>query len=817
MLRIRRRSVAYALTLASVFAVASANAATFTVTNTSDHDSGSLRDAITQANAATGPDTIDLSGVTGKILLTSGALQITGSLSIIGPGANSLTIDGNASGGRIFVINVGPSCPGLDAPADYLVSISGIRLTNAHRDADGSGGAILSQHSLSLDSVIIDNSIARSGGAVSFLVQYPGQSLSISNSQFLNNSARSTPPAFTLTSNSGGAVFIAENCSGTRNTPVAVTIANSEFRGNRSQPTTVKGLGGAIATFSYADITISDTRIVDNHVDAPNPPVVNQFYRGGGIYGTAKSLTIEQSEIADNTATDVTSGDVTRGGGLGLYNDVPDLQAQSDAMAVRIINSTVSGNASSATGGAMWVYGNVGVELNNSTVSNNVVPPTRTGGILLSTGATSPVSAGNATGPTLTMVSSILANNLGLGGDIATNAVLMPGFVIDASHSLIQTICSDSTCTASVTDRDNLLAVDPLLGPLAFNGGSTRTQALLAGSPAIDTGSNPNALATDQRGTTRPQGLASDMGAFELTDATPPVVSCGASDGLWHSSDITIGCTASDPESGLDAPGDSPFSLTTTTLNGVETANASTNTHSVCNALGDCTPAGPITGNKVDKKAPTITITSPTLNATYQLNASIGASYTCADGGSGVASCQGPVANGSPIDTSSTGTKTFTVNATDNVANSSPLTVTYSVVTGGGGGSTSADVGITLSVPNKVSPGGTLMYSMTITNNSGKTTANGVVVSDALPAGTVFASATASQGAVTTPAVGSNGTVTVNLGSLAGGANATINIIVTTTAAPGTVLTDTVTVSATTQDLNSSNNAATKSTTVSKK
>jgi hypothetical protein len=59
--------------------------------------------------------------------------------------------------------------------------------------------------------------------------------------------------------------------------------------------------------------------------------------------------------------------------------------------------------------------------------------------------------------------------------------------------------------------------------------------------------------------------------------------------------------------------------------------------------------------------------------------------------------------------------------------------------------------------------------------------------------------------------------VTVNLGSLAGGANATINIIVTATAASGTVLTDTATVSATTQDLNSANNAATQQTTVSKK
>ena len=72
------------------------------------------------------------------------------------------------------------------------------------------------------------------------------------------------------------------------------------------------------------------------------------------------------------------------------------------------------------------------------------------------------------------------------------------------------------------------------------------------------------------------------------------------------------------------------------------------------------------------------------------------------------------------------------------------------------------------------------------------------------------------KGTVTAPAVGSNGTVTVNLGNLANGATATINVIVTATAVSGTVLTNTATVAATTQDLNSNNNSATKRTTVSK-
>lgn len=212
------------------------------------------------------------------------------------------------------------------------------------------------------------------------------------------------------------------------------------------------------------------------------------------------------------------------------------------------------------------------------------------------------------------------------------------------------------------------------------------------------------------------------------TDATPPQVSCGAADGVWHNSDVTIACTASDPESGLANAADANFNLTSNVPIGTETANAATNSRQVCNTVGGCATAGPITGNKVDKKPPTITITSPAANATYQLNASVGASYACGDGGSGVASCQEPVANASPIDTSSTGTKTFTVTSTDNVGHPSALNVTYSVVSGGGGGATAADVGISLSAPAKVAPGGTLTYSMTVTN-AGKLTATSVVVS----------------------------------------------------------------------------------------
>ena len=68
-----------------------------------------------------------------------------------------------------------------------------------------------------------------------------------------------------------------------------------------------------------------------------------------------------------------------------------------------------------------------------------------------------------------------------------------------------------------------IFGADPLLGPLADNGGPTQTHALLAGSPAIDHSDNLTCPPTDQRGVSRPQGPACDTGAYEAEPTAPPV------------------------------------------------------------------------------------------------------------------------------------------------------------------------------------------------------------------------------------------------------------------------------------------------------
>jgi hypothetical protein len=83
----------------------------------------------------------------------------------------------------------------------------------------------------------------------------------------------------------------------------------------------------------------------------------------------------------------------------------------------------------------------------------------------------------------------------------------------------------------------------------------------------------------------------------------------------------------------------------------------------------------------VDRRPPTIQITSPGNGATYTLGQAVSAAYWCASSPSAhLVSCLGPVANGGSVDTSTIGTKTFTVNAVDDQGKTATATLSYSVV-----------------------------------------------------------------------------------------------------------------------------------------
>jgi hypothetical protein len=163
-------------------------------------------------------------------------------------------------------------------------------------------------------------------------------------------------------------------------------------------------------------------------------------------------------------------------------------------------------------------------------------------------------------------------------------------------------------------------------------------------------------------------------------DKKAPLVSCGSADGNWHGSDVSINCTASDGGSGLANSADASFSLSTSEAAGTETDNASTGTHGVADAVGNSATAGPISGNMIDKKGPTVNLVCPATPVILGSTAS--ASWTASDGGSLVA----PGFGGGSINlvTSSVGQKTATAplgTSHDNVLNDSPeATCTYSVI-----------------------------------------------------------------------------------------------------------------------------------------
>jgi hypothetical protein len=162
-------------------------------------------------------------------------------------------------------------------------------------------------------------------------------------------------------------------------------------------------------------------------------------------------------------------------------------------------------------------------------------------------------------------------------------------------------------------------------------------------------------------------------------DTTAPTIACDAANDAWHASDVSLHCTAADGGSGLANADDASFSLSTHVADGTETSDAKTDSRQVCDKAGNCATAGPIGGNKVDKKAPTIVIASPASDAAYTVGQSVAANYQCNDEGSGVASCAGPVANGAAIDTASVGAKSLAVAARDAAGNEANRLVAYSV------------------------------------------------------------------------------------------------------------------------------------------
>jgi len=434
----------------------------------------SLRDALA---AAVPDETIDFDASLdgGTILLTMGELAVTKALIIDATMLPSgLTIDAssndptpaedNGDGNRVFRIDDG------DNKTDSPVTISGLTLTGG--DVSGGGGALFTRENLEVTkSTISGNSATRNGGGIS------GSTVTVTDSTISNNLA-------TGDSDYGGGI------SGD-----FVTIISSTISGNSASSN-----GGGI---SGGTVAVTDSTISDNSASG-----------GGGIWGDA--VTVTDSTISGNSAT-------RNGGGISARD-------------VTVTNSVISGNSASGSSGGIYARGDVTVT--NSTISGNSAS---TGGGISALGdvtvTSSTISGNSSVGPgggiyargpmtvIMVIIDSIVAGNTddGRAPDLHRGRDSLA-----VRHSLIGNNTGGGLAEAPIGMPDvngNLIGgrhgtIDPLLAPLADNGGPTMTHALLAFSPAVNAGdptftSPPN---FDQRGAPfdRVFGGRIDMGAYEL-------------------------------------------------------------------------------------------------------------------------------------------------------------------------------------------------------------------------------------------------------------------------------------------------------------
>jgi hypothetical protein len=289
------------------------------VTNLSDHDPGSLRDAI-----ATTPDggTVDFQpGLTGTITLTSGELAINKDLTIEGPGADVITVSGNNASqvfDRVFYIG------------NFTVAISGLTIA---KGMQGYGGGIANSGTLTITaSTFSGNSASESGGGIinaatliitgctfsaNTAVDESGNgggiendgTLTITASTFSGNSAR----------NGAGSIYN----EGTR---ALLTVTASTFSGNSVPAGFGGGINNAAGTVSVTGSTFSGNSAAD----------------GGGISNLFGALTITASTFSGNSASN----------GGGIYNYQPFLPPGT----IKIRNTLLAGN-SAPPGGGPDVFG----------------------------------------------------------------------------------------------------------------------------------------------------------------------------------------------------------------------------------------------------------------------------------------------------------------------------------------------------------------------------------------------------------------------------------------------------------------------------
>jgi hypothetical protein len=526
--------------LALLLPVYPAMAATYVVDTTGDPGPGgttSLRQAVAAANGAADNFVEFAPALNGStITLASGEIAINQPMTVVGPGADKLTVSGNDAA-RIFYISTPSTTP-------IAVTLAGLTLNHGHATSNNLGGAIFTSNvSLTLQDSALESNYALQGGAIflysgngvasaSKLVRTTvannntkpnagiaggilasgGATLQIVDSiisantssqdggALLYNVGSTTIDNSQVTGNhteiGGGGldVFRASSSGGT----FGVTITNSTISGN-----TTAGNGGGISVINVVATLTGDTIEANSAANY-----------GGGIFvfdstsPRATQLNLQQSSVSGNSANSFGGGiDVSSALSISIersliaFNNVYDFSGGGGGVALRyaktsasIDNSTIYGNYAYNNGGGVGIFdaatGNV-TTFSNTTIAGNLTFNYASNGIL---------GAGTAH-----ILNCVIANSSSHSSNQDVDGTFAE------SYSLIRNVGSAALTIAP----GNKNGQEPLLGPLAVNGGPTLTLMPALSSPALDAGDPALANGSDQRGLPRVVNGRADMGAVE--------------------------------------------------------------------------------------------------------------------------------------------------------------------------------------------------------------------------------------------------------------------------------------------------------------